>query len=118
MAISDNWRGIYTYQPQTGDLPQVYKSPQPIHILARSKHLCHTLRGTAMIYCAIASLDLLAYFARQRMRSWRPSPVTRVLRPVNYSPIGLDLAIFANDTAQFTPALGSPYLCFLRAPVP
>jgi hypothetical protein len=36
----------------TGDLPQVYKSPQPIQIRARSKHLCHTIRG-AMIHRAI-----------------------------------------------------------------
>jgi hypothetical protein len=36
----------------TSDLPQVYKSPQPIQIRARSKHLCHTIRG-AMIYRAM-----------------------------------------------------------------
>jgi hypothetical protein len=105
---SDNWRGIYT----GGDLPQVYKSPQPIHIRDRPKHVCHTLRGGAMICCANnIFLDVLAYFQR-------PSPVTRMLRRVSYSPIGLDLAIFANDTAQVMPASGSPYLCLLRAPVP
>jgi hypothetical protein len=81
----DNRRGM---SGPTGDLPQVYKSPQPIQIRARSKHLCHTIRG-AMIYDLPRHdhifLTCLLILHAKRMRLSRAS---NMLRPVSYSPIG------------------------------
>jgi len=96
---------------------RTFKSPQPISTRACSKHLCHTIRGGAIIYRESTSNRRPGLLCTPKDAPWEILACHAHASATLL--IGLDLAIFANNTAHSMPCVRlTVSLCLLRAPIP